>query len=263
MNKKAVITGAYGAIGGGITRGMAEAGYDLILIGRQESSLQKLAHETDKTYKNIKVLYEVIDLSREKEIKHFSDKLEDKIDVLINNACTCPRTRTETPEGIEMQFAANVLGYFWMTEYLAPKINTGGRVVNVASYWAGDLDISDIEFKKRRYDNGIAYRQSKQCNRMLTVFFAEKYNADLLTVNACHPGDVNSKLSNSLGFGGFETPSQGAKTPVWLATSKDVENITGKYFEHLKEIKCRFSYNKDEINRLYEICKKYSLYKEK
>lgn len=96
--------------------------------------------------------------------------------MLINNAACTPRTRQETPEGIELQFATNVLGYYWLidgfTEIL--KASAPARVINVASYWAGGLDISDLEFKRRSYDNGKAYRQSKQANRMLSAAFAEK-----------------------------------------------------------------------------------------
>jgi len=129
--------------------------------------------------------------------------------------------------------------------------------VNVASYWAGNLDLDDLEFTQRNYDNGTAYRQSKQANRMLTVAFAERLKPLGITVNVCHPGEVNSKLSNDLGFGGHESPEQGAATPVWLATSDDVEGITGSYFEHLHQISCQFSHDKKSIEKLYEICSKY------
>jgi retinol dehydrogenase-13 len=78
------------------------------------------------------------------------------------------------------------------------------RVVNVASYWAGGLDLEDLEFKRRRYDNDGAYRQSKQADRMLTVAFAERLERSHVTVNACHPGDLVSTLSRNLGFGGHQ-----------------------------------------------------------
>ncbi len=80
------------------------------------------------------------------------------------------------------------------------KQSAPARVINVASYWAGDLDLADLEFKQRRYSNGAAYRQSKRANRMLTVAFAARLKPYDVTVNACHPGDVNSRLSNDLGY---------------------------------------------------------------
>ena len=126
----------------------------------------------------------------------------------VNNAATTPRRREETPEGIELQFATNVLGYFWMmTAFRGHLVDSApARVVNVASYWAGGLDLGDLEFERRRYDNDAAYRQSKQADRMLSVAFAERLRDAGVTANACHPEDVVSTLSRNLGFGGHETP---------------------------------------------------------
>jgi hypothetical protein len=76
-------------------------------------------------------------------------------------------------------------------------------------------------------------------------------------VNACHPGDVNSTLSNNLGFGGTETPEQGARTPVWLATDPTGQEETGKYFEHMRKARCRFGEDKTAVERLYEVCLSY------
>ena len=117
--------------------------------------------------------------------------------------------------------------------------------------------MGDIEFKHRLYNNDLAYRQSKQSNRMLSTYMAEKLFSDEIMVNACHPGEVNSKLSNDLGFGGHESPAQGAATPVWLATSSDLSNITGKYLEYLQQVTCRFSANYQEMERLYQLCEGY------
>jgi retinol dehydrogenase 12 len=76
-----------------------------------------------------------------------------------------------------VQFAANALGDFWMIQFLSEHFKSVGTgcVINVASYWAGDLDPTDLEFKKRRYNNGTAYRQSKQADRMLTVAIAMRF----------------------------------------------------------------------------------------
>jgi NAD(P)-dependent dehydrogenase (short-subunit alcohol dehydrogenase family) len=129
--------------------------------------------------------------------------------------------------------------------------------VNVASYWAGKLDLGDLEFKRRSYHNNTAYMQSKQADRMLTVAFAERLAPYDITVNSCHPGDVNSKLSNNLGFGGFETPDQGASTPVWLATSPEVEGVMGKYFAGRNESPCEFSKDKKAVAALINQCELY------
>jgi NAD(P)-dependent dehydrogenase (short-subunit alcohol dehydrogenase family) len=257
--KTAIITGAYGAIGKAIAQQMAQKGYRTVLVGRDEKSLIQAMEEIKSVTGNPEIYCETVDLSRKSGIIEFSKKWKGSLDILINNAATSPRKRVETHEGIEMQFATNVLGYFWMTIYFSEFMKNveDARIVNVASYWAGGLDLDDPEFKRRKYDNDASYRQSKQANRMLTVAFSEKLKPFNITVNSCHPGDVNSKLSNSFGFGGHETPDQGAATPVWLATDPSLKNITGKYFEHKQESDCAFAKDKVVVEKLYSICEEY------
>lgn len=265
INKKmsdkrvAIVTGAYGAIGKSIARLLAEKDHEVVLIGRNESRLHSVVEEIIEMTGNQSVRYYPVDLSRESDIKALARNWKGPLHVMVNNAGTTPRQWTETPEGIEMQFATNVLGYFWMMKHLLPfmKDVDDARIVNVASYWAGGLDFNDLEFRRRSYHNDTAYRQSKQADRMLTVAFAEKYREYGITVNAAHPGDVNSKLSNNLGYGGHEYPDQGAGTPVWLATSPEVKGVTGKYFEHRRDVGCSFSRDKDGIQKLMEVCESF------
>jgi len=127
----------------------------------------------------------------------------------------------------------------------------------VASYWAGDLDIDDLEFERRRFDNHPAYRQSKQANRMITVMQAEALAGAGITVNACHPGDPTSVLSRNLGFGSAQSPEDAARTPVALARGELGAGVTGRYFEHGREARCRFGEDRDAVERLYGICKEY------
>jgi NAD(P)-dependent dehydrogenase (short-subunit alcohol dehydrogenase family) len=77
------------------------------------------------------------------------------------------------------------------------------------------LVINDLNFEKRRYDNNEAYRQSKQANRMISWYYADKFKHKNITVNACHPGVINTQLLKDLGFGSSKSPSQGAETPIW------------------------------------------------
>jgi NAD(P)-dependent dehydrogenase (short-subunit alcohol dehydrogenase family) len=137
------------------------------------------------------------------------------------------------------------------------KASGTSRIVDVASYWAGGLDLEDLEFERRGYRVGAAYRQSKQANRMLVVAWANRLTPDGVTINACHPGDVNSTLSNNLGFGGSQSPDQGAETPVWLATSKTGGQVSGRYFENKTERPDRFSQDKKSVESLFEICSQY------
>jgi len=255
-NKTAIITGAYGAIGKAIAGKIASKGFITVLIGRDEKKLQTVKKEIEDKTGSPNVSFEVVDLSRKQSIIDLACRWTGPLHILINNAATSSRRRIETPEHIEMQFATNVLGYFRMIEHFMKfmKNQDDARIVNVASYWAGGLDLNDLEFKKRNYDNDAAYRQSKQANRMLTVAFAQKLRQSGITVNACHPGDVNSKLSNDLGFGGHESPDQGAATPVWVAMEPLLKDISGKYFENRSETSCQFSKDNASIERLYRIC---------
>ena len=257
--KTALITGATGAIGNAIAVNMAQLGYKIVLVARNKTKANQLIDRLKKETGSTEIACLLADLSRKHEIASIADDWTEPVDVLINNAAVTPRNREETPEGIEMQFATNVLGYFWMMQYFQPHLKkaTTSRIVNVASYWAGNLNINDLEFKHRHYNNDTSYRQSKQADRMLTVAFANRLTNDQIKVNACHPGDVRSTLSSNLGYGGHETPEQGAATPVWLATSKETKDITGRYFEHMKATRCQFGSDLKAVDTLFEICNSY------
>lgn len=256
--KSAIVTGAYGAIGQAICEGIAERGFEVALVGRDPSSLEKSRVKLIQHTGNDRIFCEAVDLSSQKEICEFSRRWNRPLHLLVNNAATAPRKRTESAEGYEMQWAVNVFGYFRMIRYFHPFMEDipDARIINVASYWAGGMDLNDPEFKRRSYDNDVAYRQAKQADRMLSVAFGERLKSKGISVNSCHPGDVNSKLSNAFGFGGSESPAQGASTPLFLALSESMKEVTGKYFEHLKEVRCPFSSDKEAVEKLYLICEK-------
>lgn len=258
--KVAMVTGATGAIGQAIARGIAaRPEYEVVLLARDREKAERAVNEIKRETGNERVSYLLADLSRKAEIEALAEAWEGPLHVLVNNAGATPRLREETPEGIERQFATNVLGYFWLTQALTPvlKESAPARVVNVASYYAGGLDLDDLEFERRPYNNNAAYRQSKQANRMLTVAFAERLAPHDVAVNACHPGDVNSTLSNNLGFGGSESPEEGADTPVWLATTPAGQENTGTYFARRQAQPDSFARDKDAIEALYQACLEY------
>lgn len=258
--KWVLVTGSTGTIGSAICDILSQEGYSIILAGRDQNKLNALKKRLEHKYKN---QYEIFfaDLRSKSEIlKAIHNTFNNnsiKLYGLINNASETPRKKIITEEGLECQFSVNILGYHRMIAYLLDFFEVGARIVNVASYWAGELNIEDLQFQHRHYDNNTAYRQSKQAERMLTVAWAEQLKNRNITVNSCHPGDANSKLSNDLGFGGFESPHQAAATPAYLIYSKEVENITGKYFENQKETFDPFSSDKIKIQKLFEICNQY------
>ncbi len=256
----AIVTGATGAIGRAIARQLAaSAACEVVLVCRDADKAARCTADITRATGNPQVRYELADLSRRSSIRAMADRWRGPLHILVNNAATTPPRREHTPEGIELQFATNVLGYFWMIEAFTEHLRQGGpaRIVNVASYWAGDLDVEDLEFTRRPYGNNTAYRQSKQADRMLTAAFAKRLQPFDINVNACHPGDVNSTLSNNLGFGGHEAPEQGARTPVWLATNESAGRYTGKYFERQRAVRCRFAADTSGVEKLFVTCQSY------
>jgi NAD(P)-dependent dehydrogenase (short-subunit alcohol dehydrogenase family) len=257
--KTAAISGATGSIGQAIAYQLAAMDYKVVIIGRNPEKCALVIEEITSSSKNSAVEYLIADLSEKDSIASLAAAWNGPLHILINNAAIAPKDRQVTFKGIELQFATNVLGYHWMTESFADILSESApaRVVNVASYWAGGLDLDDLEFNHRPYHNHAAYRQSKQANRMQTPVFSRMLRDRDITVNACHSGDVRSTLSLDLGFGGSQSPATGAKTPVWLATSKSLNDITGKYFEDLREVACQFASLTNDTERLYEICSSY------
>jgi retinol dehydrogenase-12/retinol dehydrogenase-13 len=135
--------------------------------------------------------------------------------------------------------------------------------VNVASTYAGDLDLDDVEFKRRRWSGIAAYRQSKLAQRMWTWALAARLQGTAVTVNAVHPGGVNTGIYRSpRGFAGAAlrlyariakaTPRQGADTPVWVATAAELKGVTGRFWAGRKEISCPYR-DPSSLNRLWAL----------
>jgi NAD(P)-dependent dehydrogenase (short-subunit alcohol dehydrogenase family) len=210
-----------------------------------------------------------VDFSSLSSIRTFAASFLDRherLDVLVNNAGTWSSSRRESGDGIELVWATNQLGYFLTTELLKPALTKASRarVVSVASELARDLDLTDVEFKRRRYRGGAAYAQSKQANRMWTRALARRLAGTNVTANSLHPGGVATGL---FGKGGGllgkavgavvsvigRTPKEGADTAWWLATSGEVAGRTGLFYADRKERRCRFT-NEAEEEKLWALC---------
>lgn len=257
IEKVAIVTGATGAIGSAIAAGIAASpGWEVLLVSRDGGKARQTVERIVTASGNRRVRYETVDVSRRAAVEALAEHWQGPLHLLVNNAAVTPKRREETPEGIELQFATNVLGYFWMIQAFADilKRSAPARVVNVASYWAGGLELDDLQFTRRPYDNNVAYRQSKQADRMLTVAFAERLKPLGVAVNACHPGEVPSTLSHNLGFHGRHTPEEGARTPVWLATESTGGKVTGKYFADRREVRCEFAADRAGFEALFATC---------
>jgi NAD(P)-dependent dehydrogenase (short-subunit alcohol dehydrogenase family) len=255
----AIVTGATGQIGKAIAREIASHGGAVVLACRDAGKARRAVEEIRAATGNSQVRYELVDVSRRASVEALGSRWQGPLHLLVNTAAVTPKRREETLEGIELQFATNVLGYFWMIQAFTEVLEQSApaRVVNVASYWAGDLRLDDLQFRLRRYDNNEAYRQSKQADRMLTVAFAARLKPLGVTVNACHPGDVSSTLSNNLGFAGSQSPDEGARTPVWLAVEETGGRVTGRYFERLRETRCEFASDRQAVDALFTACQRF------
>jgi NAD(P)-dependent dehydrogenase (short-subunit alcohol dehydrogenase family) len=232
---------------------------EVVLVARNRNKAERAVQRIQRETGNTHVRFELADLSRGDAIRDLALRWEGPLHILVNNAAITPPRREESPEGVELQFATNVLAYFRMIRAFTPYLTAteGAQVVNVASYWAGGLDMDDLEFRRRRYNNDAAYRQSKQADRILSTAFAERLANQGICINACHPGDVNSTLSNNLGFGGHQSPYEGADTPVWLAIGGAGTHTTGRYFENRRVVPCGFSKDHNTVERLFEACEAY------
>ena len=250
-----VVTGATGAIGEAIARGLVDAGWRVVLAVRDETKGAALASRLAARGGDVRV--ELVDVGLRSSIDRLAARWRGPVHALVNNAAITPRRREVTEEGVERQLAVNVLGYVRMIRALEPALAADGRgrVVNVASHYAGDLDEDDLEFARRRYDNDAAYRQSKQANRMLTITDAERLASRGIAVNACHPGVVTSALAGSLGFTGPDSPDEGAATPLHLA--REVENVSGKFFSGRAQRADGFARDRAAIERLAERIARY------
>jgi len=163
-----------------------------------------------------------------------------------------------------LTFATNVLGYYLVTNGLLDALKAGApsRVVNVASTFASDLDLDDLQFERRPYDGMTAYAQSKACDRMLTCALARRLQAEPVTVNAMAPGLVlGTSLYRHLTpaakrgleqYGSRSVPA-GAETAAWLASSPQLHGVTGRFFEQGTDIPCHFR-DEDAEERLWQTC---------
>jgi NAD(P)-dependent dehydrogenase (short-subunit alcohol dehydrogenase family) len=265
------VTGATSGIGKEIAAQLAELGAEVVIACRDSEKGQRTALEISKRTGSSTLSVMQVDTSSQRSIRDFAEKLKSehaRIDVLVNNAGVNVRQRTTSIDGIELTFATNVLGYFLLTRELLDvlKASAPARIVNVASTFAGNLDLEDLQFQRRPYDPIKAYQQSKACNRLLTWALSRRLAAAGVTANAMAPGLVFTGLYRDTPpplrlmlriialFRGRSIP-QGADTAVWLASSPELASVSGRFYELRQEQTCEF---RDEATeeRLWAACEK-------
>jgi NAD(P)-dependent dehydrogenase (short-subunit alcohol dehydrogenase family) len=254
-----LVTGGNAGIGFAVARGLAAKGARIILACRDRAKGQAALDTIAREFPGAPVELLIVDLSSQRSIRKAARTFLEKhpvLDCLINNAAVGLPQRQESPDGIELTFATNVLGYFLLTNLLLDELRRApaARIINVSSKLAGGLDLSDVEFKRRRYDAIAAYSQSKQANRMLTWALARRLQGSSITANAMSPGPVNTALLQTFAPNmNGKTPREGADTILWLATSPDVAGLTNRFWSDRKEQPCQF-HDEAAEEALWKLC---------
>jgi NAD(P)-dependent dehydrogenase (short-subunit alcohol dehydrogenase family) len=268
--KRVIITGPTSGIGKEIAAQLAALGAELVLACRDLAAGERTGDEIARGTGTKSCVVMHIDTSSQQSIHEFARQYRaryPRLDVLINNAGINRSRRQVSVDGIELTFATNVLGYYLLTRDLLDLLrgSAPARIVNVASTFTTDVDLTDLQFERRTYDGRKAYSQSKACDRMLTWAFARRLEGSGVTANAMAPGLVPGtglyrdtspmvRLIMRL-VGGFRPRSaaRAADTAVWLASSPQVEGISGRFFGERREMACEFRDVQAE-DKLWAIC---------
>lgn len=240
------------------------------MICRNPEKGEKAKSEIIKQCGNENVRLFLADLSIMKEIRKVAEEVNstyDHIDVLVNNAGAINDKRIVTEDSYELTFAANHLGYFLLTKLLMTKLeaSASARIINVASEAAriGKIDFEDIHLE-HSYSAIKAYSQSKLANILFTFALSEILIDKNISVNALHPGVVNTNFGRNMnGFTGkvfglfypmMRSARKGAETTIWLATSPELEGMSGKYYKDKKDIKAsKPAYDDETRKKLWKL----------
>lgn len=272
-DKVIIITGANKGIGKEAAKEIAKLGPKVYMACRSLDSANQAKDEIVKETGNPNVFVKHLDLASVDSIQKFAESFkqnETKLDVLINNAGLWTKTKKLTDINVEQTFAVNVLGHQFLTQLLLGELKEAApsRIINVASHFAGGLDIDDINFDKKNYNEALAYKQTKQANRMLTREWAKRLENDNVAVYSMTPGFIPDtelfREQNLVGklllkmFAFIEGRSipEGADTIVWLASADKINGSNGGFYNQRKEEKCRFN-NPDDEKKLWEKCEEF------
>jgi len=248
LGKTAIVTGANSGMGMATARALLNEGATVVMLCRSEKR-GKEAYKKLLSDGNSRTYLILADLGDYESIRQFVQQFKSmfqRLDILVNNAGFISLDRQETQEGLERQFGINHIGHFLLTTSLLDVMGNGSRIVNVASgaHKTGKIHFDDINLHKG-FNVIKAYSQSKLANVLFTRELARRVADRGITVNCCHPGAVatNIGIDRETGFGKtvtgllkpfFQTPEEGARTAIFLATDESVKDITGEYFYKCK-----------------------------
>jgi NAD(P)-dependent dehydrogenase (short-subunit alcohol dehydrogenase family) len=274
-DKVCVITGGSSGIGWETARGLARLGSTTVLVGRGPDRLARAAAEIGRSTGNSRTAWiETSDLASLTEMNRVASEIATKyprIDVMVHNAGAMYFDREETADGIERTWALNVLAPFVLTVRLAAQLRAAApsRVVNIASaaYRGQRLDLQDLQLKGS-YRGYRAYARSKLALLLLTGELARRFSGSGVTVNAVHPGFVDSgwghqdpgwrsqgvRIAQRL-FGVSTT--KGARTSIYAASSPELAGVTGAYLSRERAVRpSRRALDPEVAGALYGACAK-------
>ena len=270
QGKVILLTGANSGIGKETALALSRMGASLVLICRNESKGKETMREIEKRTGNRSVELIVADLLLQEEVRKVASNFLSnhlRLDVLINNAGTNFPSYGETKDGVERTMAVNYFAPFLLTNLLLDVLIRSGpsRVVNVSSvgHFRGRIELENLTRDKRMGASGLgAYGRSKLALVLFTYELARRLKGKTVTANCLHPGAVRTNIWN---HAGAVTPisrlmslfmkgaEEGARTSIYLASSPEVEGVSGKYFEDCKQTSSsKESYNESLASKLWE-----------
>jgi len=265
--KVCVVTGATAGIGKETARALARMGATVVVVARDTAKSARTVDEIEASVPNAKVDVVLADFASLAAVRAGAAEIARRystVHVLVNNAGLAMKHRTLSADGFELTFAVNHLAPFLLTRALMPQLRAGApsRIVTVASgaEGYGPIDFDDLQSEKN-YRGFRAYGKSKLANVLFTYELATRLAGSGITANCLHPGAVATDLLRKLPRLIFMlispfllSPEQGAATQIYLASSPQVDGVSGGYF-----VKCRAarssprSYDVSARKRLWEM----------
>ena len=269
--KTVVVTGGTGGIGRATAEGLARLGARVAITGRDIARAQAAAAQIAAATANPAVDAFAADLSAQAGVRRLARDVLDaypRLDVLVNNVGGFWARRHLTADGLEYTFALNHLAPFLLTNLLLDQLTASApaRIVTVASgaQALGKIDFGDLQ-GERAYSGQRAYNQSKLANIMFTYELARRQAGTGVTATAAHPGVARTAFGTEdptamtramtlIARPFMKTPAQAAATPVYLASSPEVEGVTGRYFANRRPKKSsKSSYDTAAAARLWRL----------
>lgn len=271
VGKTALITGGTGGIGKATAIGLARPGARVGIVGRDATRAEAAAADIRAESGNPAVDVFVADMSSQADVRRLAAEVlaaYPRLDVLVNNVGGFWNHRHTTVDRLEHTFAVNHLAPFLLTNLLLERLiaSAPARVVTVSSgaQSLGSIDFDDLQ-GERSYSGQRAYNQSKLANVMFAYELARRLAGTRVTATVLHPGVTRTnfaaedqpkwmELIGPVGRPFMKSPARGASTPIYLASSPDVEGVTGRYFANRKpKASNKASYDTDAAARLWEV----------